>query len=97
MDPSWIKMTSSPFVGATAVDAVCSTCPPDMEACRGIELASLPPSRRSTKAAGIRILRLHVVTIRTVSAPLAVVSRTAEDAGGIRHEKGLFSQKKEFR
>ena len=85
MNPCRVQMTSRAFVGATAVNAGCSTCPPDMESSRGIEFASFPPSRRSTIAASIGILRLHVVSIRAVSAPLAVVSGTAQDAGGVIH------------
>jgi len=35
-----------------------------------------------------------MVAIRTVSAPLAVVSRAAEDAGRVIHKGALFLSKK---
>jgi len=44
MNPGRVKMTASPFVGATAVDAVRSTGSADMEACGWIELATFSSS-----------------------------------------------------
>ena len=85
MDPCRVQMTATPFVGATAEDAVSSSGSADMESSRGIEVASFPTSGRPTEAACIRILWLHMVSIRAVITALAVVSRTTEDACRVIH------------
>ena len=58
MDAGRVEMTSSPFVGTSAVHTVGSSGPPDMESIRGIEVTSLSTGRRATEAAGLWILRL---------------------------------------